>query len=172
MALLDGRLPNRPKAVGRELVRETVRKSSPVRLWNPTTARLRKNTFPLRIVLLALYASASLTAWAQTTVNDVHVLPREVEKPKIEEVAKQSLVPTMDTRVRPLKVAVDLVLVPVTITDPLNRLVTGLDKENFQLFECSSKEEIKSFSSEDAPVCLGVIFNSSAIMSSKMERAK
>jgi Ca-activated chloride channel family protein len=112
-------------------------------------------------------------AWAQTTVNDVHVLPREVEKPKIEEVAKHSLVsPTMDARVHPLKVAVDLVLVPVTITDPLNRLVTGLDKENFQLFEGSSKEDIKSFSSEDAPVSLGVIFDSSGSMSSKMDRAK
>jgi Ca-activated chloride channel homolog len=60
----------------------------------------------------------------------------------------------------------------VTITDPMNRLVTGLDKENFQLFEGSSKEEIKSFSSEDAPVSLGVIFDSSGSMSSKMDRAK
>ena len=39
---------------------------------------------------------------------------------------------------RPLKVDVDLVLVPVTITDPMNRLVTGLEKENFQLFEGNS----------------------------------
>src|SRR6202030_665920 len=78
----------------------------------------------------------------------------------------------METRVRPLKVDVDLVLVPVTITDPMNRLVTGLDKENFQLFEGSSKEEIKSFSSEDAPVSLGVNFDSSGSMSSKMDRAK
>ncbi len=73
---------------------------------------------------------------------------------------------------RPLKVAVDLVLVPVTITDPMNRLVTGLDKENFQLFEGSATQEIKSFSSEDAPVSLGVIFDSSGSMSSKMDRAK
>jgi hypothetical protein len=34
------------------------------------------------------------------------------------------------THTKPLKVDVDLVLVPVTITDPMNRLVTGLDKEN------------------------------------------
>jgi len=60
----------------------------------------------------------------------------------------------------------------VTITDPMNRLVTGLDKENFELFEGSSKEEIKTFSSEDAPVSLGVIFDSSSSMSSKMDRAK
>ena len=61
----------------------------------------------------------------------------------------------MSAHVRPLKVDVDLVLVPVTITDPMNRLVTGLDKENFQLFEGNSSQEIRTFSSEDAPVSLG-----------------
>ena len=80
--------------------------------------------------------------------------------------------PSLNTHVRPLKVDVDLVLVPVTITDPMNRLVTGLEKDNFELFEGGSKEDIKSFSSEDAPVSLGVIFDSSGSMSSKMDRAK
>jgi Ca-activated chloride channel family protein len=134
---------------------------------------------------LALSAACVLPMCAvgQTDVNDVHVMPRvvephEAEKAKTEEaktegVAKESVVPaSLNTHVRPLKVAVDLVLVPVTITDPMNRLVTGLEKENFQLFEGSAKEEIKAFSSEDAPVSLGVIFDSSGSMSSKMDRAK
>jgi Ca-activated chloride channel family protein len=117
-------------------------------------------------------------AHGQTTIGDVHVTPREaqpheVDKSNTEEIAKQTVVPaSLNTHVRPLKVAVDLVLVPVTITDPMNRLVTGLERENFELFEGSSKEEIKSFSSEDAPVSLGVIFDSSNSMSSKMDRAK
>ena len=34
-----------------------------------------------------------------------------------------------------IRVDVNLVLVPLTVTDPLNRLVTGLDKDNFSLFE-------------------------------------
>jgi Ca-activated chloride channel homolog len=110
---------------------------------------------------------------AQTDVNDVHVNPRTIEKAKPEELAKGSIVsPSLTTHVRPLKSSVDLVLVPVTITDPMNRLVTGLEKENFQLFEGSSGQEIKTFSSEDAPVSLGVIFDSSGSMSSKMDRAK
>jgi Ca-activated chloride channel family protein len=134
----------------------------------------------LGILLLTLCAACALSSPAegQTDVNDVHIQPREttphdLDKTKADEVAKDSVVPaSLNTHVRPLKVAVDLVLVPVTITDPMNRLVTGLDKENFQLFEGSSKEEIKSFSSEDAPVSLGVIFDSSGSMSSKMDRAK
>ncbi len=71
-----------------------------------------------------------------------------------------------------MKVDVDLVLVPVTITDPMNRLVTGLDKDNFQLFEGKDQQQIKNFSSEDAPVSIGVIFDMSGSMSSKIDRAK
>jgi Ca-activated chloride channel homolog len=116
-------------------------------------------------------------AFAQTDVNDVHVAPREISKP---EVAKSDTAPNPDipstsgliTRVRPLKVDVDMVLVPVTITDPMNRLVTGLEKDNFQLFEGNTSQDIRTFSSEDAPVSLGVIFDSSGSMSSKMDRAK
>jgi Ca-activated chloride channel family protein len=180
MALLDGRRPTRPEAlvesvgeVVQNFAPEAVLEFPPVRLWNLTIPWLRAIAFALGPLLLASATFCpSSAAWAQTTVNDVHVVPREAGKPT-EEVANHPLPsPTLEARVRPLKVAVDLVLVPVTITDPMNRLVTGLDKENFQLYEGSSKEEIKSFSSEDAPVSLGVIFDSSGSMSSKMERAK
>jgi Ca-activated chloride channel homolog len=116
--------------------------------------------------------SLVIPAFAQTDVNDVHITPREVEKspdpPKPDLLANSGL----KAHVRPLKVDVDLVLVPVTITDPMNRLVTGLEKENFQLYEGNTAQEIRSFSSEDAPVSLGVIFDSSGSMSSKMDRAK
>jgi len=122
-------------------------------------------------LILCCVCSLSIPVLCQTDVNDVHVTPRELEKPK--EVPKQNLVtPDLTTHVRPMKVDVDLVLVPVTITDPMNRLVTGLEKENFQLFESNSAQQIRTFSSEDAPVSLGVIFDSSGSMSSKMERAK
>jgi Ca-activated chloride channel family protein len=164
-----------PKTLSRKLVR----KSHLVRLWKPSFARLpRSLSRPFLWMLLCAACALPSPVVGQTDVNDVHVQPRaaapsEAEKAKTEEIAKESVVPaSLNTHVRPLKVAVDLVLVPVTITDPMNRLVTGLDKDNFQLFEGSSKEEIKSFSSEDAPVSLGVIFDSSGSMSSKMDRAK
>jgi Ca-activated chloride channel homolog len=64
------------------------------------------------------------------------------------------------------------VLVPVTVTDPLNRLVTGLDKDNFEVYEGKEKEEVRHFSSEDAPISLGVIFDMSGSMASKIERAR
>ena len=131
--------------------------------------------FVFRLLALAVGCSTLclvVPAFAQTDVNDVHITPREVEKspepPKADIVANTGL----SAHVRPLKVDVDLVLVPVTITDPMNRLVTGLEKDNFELYEGNSAQEIRSFSSEDAPVSLGVIFDSSGSMSSKMDRAK
>jgi len=171
MARLDGRRWSpRPEA--------RVRRGITVPAWGSSRAVRQKNQITpslVRYVFLALavFVCMSLAAFAQTDVNDVHVQAHEVEKPKAP--PKENVVTTKDgltTRVRPLKVDVDLVLVPVTITDPMNRLVTGLEKENFQLFEGSSAQEIRTFSSEDAPVSLGVIFDSSGSMSSKMDRAK
>jgi Ca-activated chloride channel homolog len=154
-----------------------------VQPWNPSFIPLREiEPGPLflcmTVLVIAVACFLPRPAIAQADVNDIHVMPREAtpheaEKAQTEEIARDAVVPaSLNTHIRPLKVAVDLVLVPVTITDPLNRLVTGLEKDNFQLFEGSSKEEIKSFSSEDAPVSLGVIFDSSGSMSSKMDRAK
>ncbi len=180
MALLDGRRLTRPKALAVKLVGSLFCNPCPVRPWNPAPTRSFRSTprittpLHLGMLLLALVACAApVPAHAQADVNAVHIQPREADKTNTEEVATQTLVsPTLNTRPRPLKVAVDMVLVPVTITDPMNRLVTGLEKENFQLFEGGSPQEIKSFSSEDAPVSLGVIFDSSGSMSSKMDRAK
>jgi Ca-activated chloride channel family protein len=170
----DGwRWSSRPKAL--------VRSGRAVLPWDATKVYLRQNLSSVNcmrlwgrfVLTLCGLLCLGVAAFGQTDVNDVHVLPREVEKPK--EPPKQELVSSntgLSAHVRPLKVDVDLVLVPVTITDPLNRLVTGLEKPNFQLFEGNTPQEIRSFTSEDAPVSLGVIFDSSGSMSSKMDRAK
>jgi Ca-activated chloride channel homolog len=67
---------------------------------------------------------------------------------------------------------VDLVLVPVTITDPMDRLVIGLEQDNFQVFDGKQPQEIRHFSTEDTPVSLGVIFDVSGSMKSKIEQAR
>jgi len=168
--LEDGRGSSRPKAL--------VRCACQVLAWDLAATQRQQHPFTPKTIrlwqwMLILLALACVPAFAQTDVNDIHIQSREVEKPK--EAPKEDLLASttgMKTHIRPLKVDVDLVLVPVTITDPMNRLVTGLEKENFQLFEGNANQEIRSFSSEDAPVSLGVIFDSSGSMSSKMDRAK
>jgi Ca-activated chloride channel homolog len=71
-----------------------------------------------------------------------------------------------------IRVDVNLVLVPATVTDPRNRLVTGLEKENFQVFDDNVGQVIKSFSTDDAPVSIGVVFDLSGSMSSKFMRSQ
>ncbi len=67
---------------------------------------------------------------------------------------------------------VDLALVNVTVTDPYNRLVTGLDPDNFRVFENNIEQEIQYFSSEDVPISIGVIFDLSGSMANKVGKAK
>jgi Ca-activated chloride channel family protein len=121
------------------------------------------------ILVVVLLGVCPASSWAQVPVDDVHITPR-VEPPKSNPM--NDVDPSLRTPGKPLKVDVGLVLVPVTVTDPMNRLVTGLDKENFAVFEDKEAEEIKNFSSEDAPVSIGVIFDMSGSMTSKIERAR
>jgi len=121
------------------------------------------------ISLFTLLLCISLVGQAQVSIDQVHVVPR-VQPPK------PDVMDTVDSALRthnkPVKVDVSLVLIPVTITDPMNRLVTGLDKSNFQVFEDKIPQELRTFSSEDAPVSIGIIFDMSGSMSSKIERAR
>jgi VWFA-related protein len=71
-----------------------------------------------------------------------------------------------------LRVDSTLVLIPVTVTDPMNRFVTGLDRENFKVFEDKKEQEISQFSSEDAPLSIGVIFDCSGSMGRKLEKSR
>ena len=123
----------------------------------------------LLIFAFAVGFSAGTTVWAQNSTDDVHV------KPRVELAHSQpsdTIDPAFRTHTQSFKVNVDMVLVPVTVTDPMNRLVTGLDKDNFQVFEGKQAQEIKSFSGEDAPVSIGVLFDTSGSMSTKIERAR
>ena len=64
------------------------------------------------------------------------------------------------------------VLLPVTITDFMNRPVTGLERDNFKVFEGKEQQDIRNFSGQDMPVSLGVIFDTSGSMNGKLDRAR
>ncbi len=71
-----------------------------------------------------------------------------------------------------IRVDVDLVLINVTVTDPYNRLVTGLERENFRISEDKNDQELTHFSSEDVPISIGVIFDLSGSMGNKIDKAR
>jgi Ca-activated chloride channel homolog len=72
------------------------------------------------------------------------------------------------------RVGVETVFVKVSITDPLNRYVTGLEKDNFKLYEDKIEQEISYFNQELAPISVGIIFDVSASMkdNSNIKKAK
>ena len=117
----------------------------------------------------------------ESAYDDVHIKPRvDTNKPILpkdgvlvpDSAKTEAEDPSLRTHTKPIKVDVDLVLVPVTITDPMNRLVTGLEKKNFVLLDNGEKQDIRHFSSEDAPISLGVIFDMSGSMKDKIDKSR
>ena len=71
-----------------------------------------------------------------------------------------------------IRIDTNVVLVPVTVTDPINRFVTGLDEDAFEVYEDKIKQKIVSFGSDDAPLSIGIVFDTSASMGNKLERSR
>ena len=71
-----------------------------------------------------------------------------------------------------LKVDVDLVMINVTVADGNNRLVTDLKDDSFQIFEDKVEQQIRYFSSEAAPISLGIVFDISHSMEKKLGFAR
>src|SRR5260370_5047335 len=71
-----------------------------------------------------------------------------------------------------LRADTTLVLIPVAVTDKLNRFVVGLGKENFKLFEDGKEQRISDFSGEDAPLSVGILVDTSGSMDMKLNRSR
>ena len=71
-----------------------------------------------------------------------------------------------------IRVDTNVVLIPVTVTDPLNRFVTGLEQDSFKLFEDKVEQKLVSFGSEDAPLTIGIVFDTSGSMGPKLEKSR
>jgi Ca-activated chloride channel family protein len=127
---------------------------------------------PSRILVatlaVLLICCASIAAGAQE--SEVHIAPRIAANSAKPDVPAGD--PALKTHTKPLRSDVELVLVPVTVTDPLDRLVTGLDKENFEIFEDKEKQQVRHVSTEDSPVSVGILFDMSGSMKDKFDKAK
>jgi Ca-activated chloride channel family protein len=109
-------------------------------------------------------------AWPQNGSDTVPVAPDP--GPNVVATVARGISLGLSTYAKPIRKTVDLVLVPVTITDGLNRLVVGLRQDHFQVFEGRKAQAIAHFSSEDAPVSIGILLDVSGSMRYKMDRAQ
>jgi VWFA-related protein len=64
-------------------------------------------------------------------------------------------------------VDVDLVVLSVTVLNNKGNPVSGLQKENFQVYEDGRAQEIKLFHQEDVPVTIGLVLDNSGSMGTK-----
>ena len=85
-------------------------------------------------------------------------------KPRIKGAAAAPAAETSIDRKANIRVDTTMVLIPVAVTDPMSRFVTGLDKENFKVFEDKIEQVVTQFSSEDAPLSVGIVFDTSGSM--------
>ena len=110
------------------------------------------------VLFFALFGCSLLTpAFAQSLV------PSDVKRDTPGQLIKQG---------QSLHLDVELALINVTVTDPYNRLVTGLEPDNFRIFEDNVEQEVVNFSSEDVPISIGVILDLSGSMADKLGKAK
>jgi len=121
-----------------------------------TFVRAWHHPLAMRCLALAAYALLGLRAPAQVAGLQTPIRPSEQVKPGG----------------KPIQVNVQLALVNVTVTDPYGRLVTGLEKDNFHIFEDGVPQEIVNFSSEDVPISIGIVLDMSGSMSDKVDKAR
>jgi Ca-activated chloride channel homolog len=105
-----------------------------------------------------VFALAGLGAVARAQVS---IKPRPKPAPPT------GALPTPDIRVN-----TNLVLIPVSVNDPLNRPVTGLEKENFRIFDDRVEQAITQFAMDDEPVAVGLVFDTSGSMGDKLRRSR
>lgn len=66
----------------------------------------------------------------------------------------------------------NLVAIPVSVTDNLNRFVLGLHKEDFHLLDEGVEQPIAHFSGDDVPLSIGLAFDISGSMDYKMSTSR
>ncbi len=113
------------------------------------------------IITLALFLWGAAAAGAADDSNG----PNFLEQHQRPSAAKPSVHAS-------IRIDANMTLVPVTVTDDLGRNVRGLNKENFRLFDGSEPRPIASFSQQDAPVSVGLVFDSSRSMTDKFKTAR
>jgi Ca-activated chloride channel homolog len=70
------------------------------------------------------------------------------------------------------RVGVETVFVKISVTDPLNRYVTGLEKQHFKVYEDKVEQGITHFTQESAPISVGILFDISGSMKDNIHTAR
>jgi Ca-activated chloride channel homolog len=112
----------------------------------------------LGVLLGVMYPTSAQETAAPQDARAVKLIPRKSR-------------PRNPQNAASLRADVSMVLVPVSVTDAMDRPVTTLPRDSFRLLEDGVEQKITSFSLEESPVSLGLVFDSSGSMKSRIEAA-
>jgi VWFA-related protein len=102
----------------------------------------------------------------------LYLLPWSLH-PQVAVVPRTSTAPPEERRREPsLRVDTNLVLVPVSVYDPANRPVTGLEKEHFRLYDDKVEQKVTHFAMDDEDVAVGLLLDTSGSMGPKLRRSR
>ncbi len=142
---------------------------SPRRVNYVARGLARVGSFGLLASLISVVGLLLAVPVASSADDDKAVI---AARAKPSDTAKDTAPVVLEQRSGSIRVDTTLVQINVTVTDPLNRFVTGLEKEHFRLFEDKIEQKIRDFSSEDAPLSIGLVFDTSGSMGPKLQKSR
>ena len=89
--------------------------------------------------------------------------------------AQQRSGPSVASRTRAdmvLRVDLDLVLLPVSVTDERSRAFSGLRPDEFEVYEDKVRQQIATLSEVDGPLSVGLVFDGSGSMANNINLCK
>ena len=127
---------------------------------------IRRYTYAFAFILMVAYSGFVYFGPGMALAQDpvVAIEPRAGGRP--------SATGSADRMTPHISVDSDLVLIPVMVTDHHDRLITGLEKAHFKLFEDKVEQVISHFATEDAPVSIAVVFDCSGSMGPKLQKSR
>jgi Ca-activated chloride channel homolog len=127
---------------------------------------LQRGTIHIAIAVCAAGVLLCGLTFLSSAADENSARPADRQKPAEITVVKPPIHTT------PIQMDVNMVVVNITVTDPYDRIVTGLDQSNFQVYDDKVEQKIESFSTEDSPISVGLIFDASGSMSDKIQKSK
>jgi hypothetical protein len=133
--------------------------------WRAQTTAGRPSRFLVVASVFAIWCASFFAPVPQARAGDdnptVSIVPRAPARTS-----------QLKSRAESLRVDVNLVLIPVMVTDPWERPVQGLQKSDFHVFEDGVEQQISQFFSEEEPISVGIVFDASASMRKKLAESR
>lgn len=129
---------------------------------------------------LALFASLTLVAASGREPKRVEAGFREPQGGQAAQApqapqspsAPQGQQPPPGQQLPSFRAGVDIVSLTVTVTDPEGRYVTGLDADDFAVYEDGARQDVQFFNRSNLPVALSLLLDTSASMEERMRTAQ